>query len=564
MLSYALRFCLLCTLIFFNSPSWSLDTTSIKPGLYRLRMEHEHRSLLTIEIPLKPLDRTAKKSLEEAAAASGNTDTPFKVNDSGFREFSPGDRVVAFYAHLEGKINSIGQGFNCRIMVRLAIPRRPLFDMVTQDLNSTADCESGAGIDLSSIVGGILTGTVRDAITRDIINKLDPNPESAIKQLENLRKEDPALYQLLSEAQVQGGYCDAVQSESLCLYVGWNPYDRLIQYLDGLALSAPVALGKIQGVDLLASALIFREHGPRKPSVSIPPFSYPAKRLVDGYDDGDMALFGGLLCLSGEADGCDLLKRSQDQKGRFWRSPDNVGRLYDDPKDDTSPFTGDQFNGVLAYISAISAISASSGKDSLIMYLNYIKTNRVPVPSPEIQIDYAYKTCSDDKHNNDLRCALAGTEWYFLNKLAVRLGASDAIPADMKEPQKKYGFTLDTLAWQAGFAPLGYQLHLVGVQVLVARAMGIDDKRLDRISAILASRDKENPFFLFLHLGPDRRVLEQTNLKCKIRDSQNEFRQWSWERASSERDPNGKPPWEVSMLWDCSFMYRLLSGRGNR
>ena len=45
---------------------------------------------------------------------------------------------------------------------------------------------------------------------------------------------------------------------------------------------------------------------------------YPSK---DHCDDGDMVLFGSLLCASGETPGCDLVRASQDASGRWWRSP---------------------------------------------------------------------------------------------------------------------------------------------------------------------------------------------------------------------------------------------------
>ena len=536
---------LLATL--FKSVACASDATSYSPGQYRLNLEQERRSLVTIGIPLKPLEYLARKSLEEAGKNSG--DTPFGVLDAGFRDFTAGSRAITYYAHLDGKINSIGQGFNCKVAVRLAIPRRPLLQIMTQDVNSTVDCQTGAWINIQPLLGGILTSTIRDAITKQLIDPLQNETKASIAEL---KAEDPDLFSLLEDAQVQGTYCNTTGGQGLCLLVGWGPYYRLESYFNGLIANAPLPLGRIGDIDFLALARQFASNAPRKKSELVPNFTYPAK-LQDGHpEDGDMAIFGGLLCLSGLMDGCELLKHSQGPNGRFWRAPDNVGRIYDGAND-SSAFSGDQFTGVLAYL------TKSKDQTALRNYLAYISTNKVATPFPEAATDYAYRTCTDDKKNNDRNCLLGGAEWYWLNKLARELLVDDAIPSDMKNPEATYGFTLDNLMWQAAFAPRGYMLHLVGVQVLIGKRLGIKDTKLSKIAGILASRDSENPFFLYLHLGADLRVLKQVESKCSIKPTQSQFSQWSWERSSLDRDDFGVPPWDHSMLWDCSFIYHLLA-----
>ena len=50
-------------------------------------------------------------------------------------------------------------------------------------------------------------------------------------------------------------------------------------------------------------------------------------------DDGDMTMFNGLLCASGEKSGCAAVQSAQDPSGRFYRSPHQKGvwevRCYD-------------------------------------------------------------------------------------------------------------------------------------------------------------------------------------------------------------------------------------------
>src|SRR5262245_37216612 len=76
--------------------------------------------------------------------------------------------------------------------------------------------------------------------------------------------------------------------------------------------------------------------------------TFPSKydaRDPEGCDDGDMTLFNGLLCLSGEQIGCDAVQKSQGGDGRWWRSPRRVGWElgYD------VSFSPDQALGVLGY-----------------------------------------------------------------------------------------------------------------------------------------------------------------------------------------------------------------------
>src|SRR5215467_8267273 len=81
--------------------------------------------------------------------------------------------------------------------------------------------------------------------------------------------------------------------------------------------------------------------------------AFPAKfDPLDGEQcgDGDMTLFNGLLCLSGEKDfSCNAVKQSQGTDGRWWRSPRRVGQEH--PQYMVS-FSPDQALGVLSYVLA--------------------------------------------------------------------------------------------------------------------------------------------------------------------------------------------------------------------
>src|SRR5581483_2635248 len=66
-------------------------------------------------------------------------------------------------------------------------------------------------------------------------------------------------------------------------------------------------------------------------------------------DDGDMTLFNGLLCLSGQDIGCTAVQKSQGPDGRWWRSPRRIN--WEAPNHDVS-FSPDQALGVFAYLIA--------------------------------------------------------------------------------------------------------------------------------------------------------------------------------------------------------------------
>src|SRR5262249_50573815 len=65
-------------------------------------------------------------------------------------------------------------------------------------------------------------------------------------------------------------------------------------------------------------------------------------------DDGDMALFNGLLCAVEEQQGCEGVKRAKGDSGQWFRSPAIMKRGEDNV--DQSNLNADQSKGVMLYV----------------------------------------------------------------------------------------------------------------------------------------------------------------------------------------------------------------------
>lgn len=282
---------------------------------------------------------------------------------------------------------------------------------------------------------------------------------------------------------------------------------------------------------------------------STPPF--PSKEVVSDpsdCDDGDMTLFNGLLCVAGEQIGCEATGNSQGKDGRWWRSPRRIG--WQAPVHDVS-FSPDQALGVLLYA------LATTDKRAFEAWLEWLEANRPCVASINnrcIKKGWV-RFCTDDA---DKRCTLRPADCVRLEMVAAKLALDGSvcrraarelgIPEDMFLPLDE--FTLEA----ARINDPGYPRHLAAVGVLLARQLGVGGNKIDEASLILATRDPENPFFLYLKDGSTTAVSDLLLRVCPAVDrlSQDRF-QWTWERVYNPE------AWKVSMYWECIFLASLLS-----
>lgn len=304
---------------------------------------------------------------------------------------------------------------------------------------------------------------------------------------------------------------------------------------------------------------------------------FPSKQHDNGEcDDGDMTLFNGLLCASGDERGCDGVRRAQSPDGRFWRSPRRAAARSDN-------FSADMSLGILLYVAKTGDYQALS------RWLNWIENTRKSRPWPTCEYvkkevlgkDVFFEVCAPDLPRvcEGIDCLLSPISVDLIRETAFAFGIDP--PDGIKNYYKLLNIaglqnltwlypvaaplsslylgedTCGKLAWDIKTSGENYPRHLNGVRVLLMRMLNLGDaQRINDEAIKLSDYEKENPFFAYLKEGPSSPVRNQTLNLCPatLEDIQNSGRsQWAWERPDSEM------AWENSMLWDCIFMANMFT-----
>lgn len=253
-------------------------------------------------------------------------------------------------------------------------------------------------------------------------------------------------------------------------------------------------------------------------------------------DDGDALLFSALLCASGENFACDVVKRSQDNEGRVWRSPKRVGN------EEVNAFSRDQGLGALLYIAATKDVEWAN------RWWLYIKKTK--------------RLCPQD---SDFRCRLTAAYIAFHNYVAEKVPGMEKLSyawamrekneqpiPPSREPNSPVS-ALDRL-WQGlePVTPSGFPLHLLGVQLYAKVVLGDWNEVLQQITERMVKREPLNPFFLYLQKGQDNAV-GSLLLTLLPKQKPASMHQWAWERTDSEK------AWESSMGWDMVFLINVAT-----
>lgn len=276
---------------------------------------------------------------------------------------------------------------------------------------------------------------------------------------------------------------------------------------------------------------------------------FPSKEILGDpldCDDGDMTLFNGLLCLSGEESGCSAVRDSQSADGQWWRSPKRKG--WQSPGHVS--FSPDQSRGVLHY----AIISGDQSRFSL--WLSWLETNRpclVKLGSFCVQRGWP-RFCTDDP---DKRCTLRPADCVRIEMVAEQLGVDGGvcrralrelnIPEDILLPLDEF------ILGSAIVNDPGYSLHLVAADILLARSLNFNTTKIRQAAQVLASREPQNPLFQYLHVGSNETVRAQLLSICPSASRKSSYRfQWVWERKPKAES------WKESMYWECIFLANLL------
>lgn len=517
------------------------------PGLYHVEFDPDELTPIRLVLPLESVEEVAAESIR------------FSLNKAmGFGRLTRLDFLD--YANDSPSLGlTIGIdsfAVRCNPQVRFWIPHARPLEFQAQIGRVDPDCDDRSVL---ASVGGAQNAIgkgITDALVDMIEKSLDGSGVGSDKFDEWARK-DPHWAAFMNTGHVQGRYCDSMGRPSLCVELSWDFKEAWRAHVHKLLKAAPTKAGRIPSRELEAERKRSLEaaQSVRKPSTLHPGFVFPAaKDDKGGWRDRDVVIYAGLLCLSGEQQGCEAVKRAQTPHtgpetlftgGRMWRSPDLRGDLLspEQRKGQKDSFSGDQMNGYVAYL------LKAGDAESLKAYIHYLTRHSKPVPSREKPVDTVYRFCDDGQ----MTCYAGGPDWYWVNLLARKLNLLDLVPAAERDVLTRYGFGPDAIYWQAAMNPAGYRLHLTGIQILLARRLGVEHVALDKAAAVLASRQPKNPFYLYLHLGKDKRVFDAAREKCSIMlGGQTANEDWAWQNTEVEEK------WKTGVHWDCVFIYNLL------
>lgn len=283
--------------------------------------------------------------------------------------------------------------------------------------------------------------------------------------------------------------------------------------------------------------------------------SFPSR--ATGYptqpcDDGDMTLFNGLLCAAGDKRGCDAVADAQEPKtGQWFRSP-RIRLLGNDRGG--SAFSPDMALGVQLYLIKIGdAVRAKK-------WLTWLHEN---VP------------CAFELFG---KCILKGIPRYCTDDAkekgcVMRPGDAAALSETVSFLEKNHGLASlpdgrlrGYLGTMSGTGPQleeissyvnkpGFSQHLVGVSILLYRALGFNDKKLDDAATRLMNKNPGNAFYTFLAGKSYEQVVTEMLYRCPNPNIAMKYplNQWQWERENEDR------AWESSCFWDCIFAKGLIT-----
>lgn len=320
--------------------------------------------------------------------------------------------------------------------------------------------------------------------------------------------------------------------------------------------------------DIKGLQALWRQHSPLCAG-------YPSS---DHCQDGDMTLFSGLLCHSGDPLGCDAVKNAQDATGRWHRSP----RLAANPtlKPDNS-FSWDMALGVQLYV------VKTGDNSSLQRWIQWVEANRpclVQSPSlggttyclvrgwPRWCTDDTEKGCTAKPQNlatlvrtlDALRVPLPppaedipppGVWGDVLKKLQAEARDANSALSLGKLLEQSRGIQPNILLMDALANRPGYSRHLVGVEIILTRELGLGSEEVTIAATVMGLKEKANPFFQFLWEGSTERVRQQFLALAPTIAAQIPVKKddWAWQRSEAEQ------AWKEANLWDFQFLGRLLT-----
>jgi hypothetical protein len=298
-------------------------------------------------------------------------------------------------------------------------------------------------------------------------------------------------------------------------------------------------------------------------------------------EDGDMTLFNALLCFAKIQAGCDAVTDAQNTlSGQWYRSP----RIKDYPRLRTvNGFSTDQALGLMLWLAEE---PTADRKKVFTWWLDWVgRIQRCVADGCSRKVP---RVCSDDDIDGNPEAELGCT--LQLAVLAVLGQVVDKLHLSVSDPSLKAALThaapnavaLTVLNIQNN--DFGYPFHLVSIEALILRLVGVNSDILDNASIYMSCWQPQNPYFRWLTLGNSKKADRAECPKNNQIDTQppvdhidttdaavaalvlkvcpatqqdvppeNDRFEWAWQRADAKEE------WRHTMLWDCSFMAGLLT-----
>jgi len=239
----------------------------------------------------------------------------------------------------------------------------------------------------------------------------------------------------------------------------------------------------------------------------------------DGHEDGDSLLWASLLLAAGEKSQAEAILACQDISGQMYRAPSKVGTT------DKNSFSRDMATGF--------TLAAASDDRVKRAYENWI----------HFTLDNGCEACEE----HDGRCLITPGIYFWAHYLGIKVPWYYRWTAFLN---RLY------LLISCYFTPVGFQLHLAGVSLLIQKKIGqwgiIEQEAAEK----LAERQPKNAFFQFLAGNKSKAKFLVDEVKIVILyEGQGRMHQWCWEREDAER------AWKDSCGHDVVFMDLLLSGK---
>jgi hypothetical protein len=344
--------------------------------------------------------------------------------------------------------------------------------------------------------------------------------------------------------------------------------------------------------------------------------AFPSKEEnAPACDDGDSVMFNSLLCREGDARGCNTVKLSQDDDGRFWRSPKRKLMRQQEPSaiDDAralilkkdqaeTTFSADHAIGLFIYF------GHTEDANAFRRWIRWIDSNErcttfcgtMPVGTPRYckndrcafrfgdcqtllllgdRLNVAVPFCSPNPIAplptvTNVAQALKNTYDETLRKLPVQppglkllrdhFDQALKVYQDAVGPVEKLRTKIEALilrnsmfsqlekAVSARLDARGYSRHNAVAQIMMLQDWGLGNRWMTGAVSRIATEEPLNPFFQYV---AHRRDSKAGMLPLIAQECPSEGRDPAHHREqwSWERDTNDKE-WKDTMYWDCLFI----------